>query len=172
MIVVYGRPQHAIPSASLHPLKGQGGRAHHPSSSVFCGLPRIPPLRFFALPPISRSAGSQGFPPIFRGPAHFPSFRVSPLFIGVPPTFRVSGFPNYFSGSCPLSEFQGFPHYFGCDAHFRRGLAVSQGLAVLQGLAVSQGLAFTQGLSVTQSLSVTRPRSVRHPTPRSVCHPT
>ena len=121
------------PSASHHPIKGRGGRAHHPSSLVFCGLPRIPPLskshRFFTIPPISGSHRFQGFPPIFRGPAHFRSFRASPRVFEVPPTFGVP----------PIS----------------RGLSVSQGLADTQGLSIIQSLSITQGLSVTHGLSIT-----------------
>ena len=125
LIVVYGRPQHAIPSASLHPLKGQGGRAHHPSSSVFCGLPRIPPLRF------SRSRR-------FRDPA------------------GSSGFPHYFSGSRPLSEFQGFPPIL-----LWRPLSARSGCLPRSGCPPRSGCLPRSGF---------HPRSVRHP--RSVCHPT
>jgi len=125
----------------------------HPSSSDFCGLPRIPPLQF------SRSHQ-------FRDPA------------------GSSGFPHYFSGSRPLSEFQGFPPILlwrplsarsGCLP--RSGCPPRCGCLPRSGfhprsVLHPRSVCCPQVLSVTQDLSVAPPWSVRHPTPRTVCHPT
>jgi len=94
----------------------------------------------FAIPPVL-----QGFPTIFRGPAHFLSFRGFPTIFRGPAHFlSFRGFPNIFRGPANFLSFRASPPIFCGGAHFRRGLAVSQVLAVLQGLAVSRGLAFTQ----------------------------
>jgi hypothetical protein len=131
-----------------------GGRAHHPSSSVFCGLPRIRPLRFLR----SRR---------FRDPA------------------GSSGFPRYFSGSRPLSDFQGFPPDFVVAPTFdevwlspKVWLSSKVWLSPVVWLSPKVcpspkvWLSPPQGLSVTQGLSIARPRSVHHLTPLYVCHPT
>jgi hypothetical protein len=92
LIVGYGRQRHAFPSVSLHPFEGRGGGGD--PSSKFLGLlwSSTAPARFFALPPISRSRRFlRGFPTIFRGPAHFLHFRVSPPILAWRPLSAKSG---------------------------------------------------------------------------------
>ena len=178
--------------AARHPVRfsssSQGTGGEGPSSK-FLGLlwsstdPATPVFRApadFAIPPVL-----QGFPTIFRDPAHFLSFRVSPRFC------CGAHFRRGLAVSQGLAVLQ--------------GLAVSRGLAFTRGLSIIQGLSFAPppgsvrhpkyvcrptsvcpspdskvclspdpkvclspdlGLSVTrpQGLSVARPRSVRHPT--------
>ncbi len=174
MIVGYDRPLQRHPVRFSSSSKGSGGRAHHPSSSVFCGLPRIPPLLMdagfcapanFAIPPFV-----QGFPTIFRGPAHFRSFRASPPIFEVMPTFGV--LPNFSRSGChPRS---GCLPRSGCHPrsirHPRSFRHLTPGLSVTRPpVCPSPALWSVRHLTLvcpppSFGLSVTRPRSVCHPT--------
>ncbi len=139
----------AIPSASLHPLKSRGGGPitkflsllwSSMDPATFDGLP------VFALPPILR----------YRR-----FFRVSPLFFGVPPTFRVSGLPPLIFEVTPTF---GVPPNFsrsGClptsGCHPRSGCLLRSGCHPRSVCPPRSFRCLTPGLSVTQ------PRSVRHP---------
>ena len=124
----------AIPSASLH-VRGEGPS---PSSSVFLGFPRIPPLS------TSRR---------FSRSRRFCDPAIS------------SGFPHYFSGSRPLSEFQGFPpnfwgctHFWGLADFSRSGCPSRSGSLPRSGCHPRSIRRLRFFPHLTTSLSVTRPR--------------
>ena len=152
MIVGYGRQRHAIPSVSLHPLKGRGGEGPSSrflviqiprSSVVFHGSRHATPVfrapADFAIPPVL-----QGFPTIFWDPAHFLNFRVSPpILVWRPLSAR--------SGCLPRS---GFPPR---SVHHPRSVRHPRSVHRPTSVCPSPDL----------GLSITRPPSVRHPP--SVC---
>jgi uncharacterized protein YbbK (DUF523 family) len=136
LIVVYRRPQQAIPSASGGPII-QVPR----SSVVFHG---------------SRHSGFSRSRR-FRDP---PVLRVSPLFFGVPPTFRVSGSPHYFAVTPTFGEVWLSPKVWLSSKVCPSpdfGLSITRPPSVRHTTPVCP--------SPDNGLSVTRPPSVRHLTP-------